>query len=151
MTYTGVYRFARGDGSQPQHVLDGFAPGVVTLGNAAFIAAQAGGRDQFGTLYIDAPGSNGSFITRSLGSYDMRLTLQLVESDDQLSASVVRIGDSVAVADGQMIRLYDELGRVELTAKVTCNNVLPAATRDVLYALCTQQQGMPMMLAAFRR
>jgi hypothetical protein len=151
ITYYGVYRFARGDGSQPQHVLDGFDSRVVTLGNAAFIGAQAGGRDRFGTLSIDRPSSNGSFITSSLGSYDMRLALQPVDSGDGLTTSVLRVGDSVAVADGQTIRLYDESGRVELTAKVTCNNVLPTATRDMLFALCAQQQGMPMTLAAFRR
>jgi hypothetical protein len=150
-TYGGVYRFVRGNVSQLQRVLDRSAAGLVALGSAGFIAVDAGrSRYGTGTLYIDRPASRGSFVTIPLGTYGAGLALRPLESKELLDAPAVRIGDSVAVADGRVIRLYDESGKVELTAKVTCDKVEPAATRDVLFALCTQQ-GMPMTLAAFRR
>jgi hypothetical protein len=149
-TYGGVYRFAHGDASPPQRALDGPGTSVVTLGKAAFIVVdRTYGQPEM--LYVDRPTSSGSFVTSPLGTFRAGLTVRPLESKVVLNADTVRIGDSVAVADGHVIRLYDDTGRVELTAKVTCNNVLPAATRDVLLALCTQQQGMPMTLAAFHR
>jgi hypothetical protein len=139
-TADGVYRYVRGDASLRQHVLDGFAPSVVTLGSAAFIAVDAGnGRWGTGTLYIDRPASEGSFVTRRLGTYNT-----------WGGAPAVRIGDRIAVTDGHVIRLYDESGTVELTVAVTCLDANAAATHDMLFTLCTPQ-GMPTTLAAFRR
>jgi hypothetical protein len=149
-TNSGVYRFAHGDVGLLQPVPVGRAASLVTLGKAAFIVTdRMVGRP--GMLYIDHPASSGSFVTSLLGMASAGVAAPRLGGEPVLNADAVRIGDRVAVADAHDLRLYDESGRVELTARVTCSNVLPAATRDVLFALCTQQQGMPVTLAAFRR
>lgn len=128
----------------------GRAASVVTLGKAVFIVADRG-YPQPGTVYIDRPASNGSFVTSTLGASSTGLAERRLQRKVTLNADAVRVGNRVAVVDGHDLRLYDESGRAELTANVTCSNdVLAATTRDMLFTLCTQPQ-MPMTLAAFRR
>jgi hypothetical protein len=151
-TYKGVYRFAHGDTSRPVRVLDGETANMVTLGNAAFIAVDAGSaRIGTGTLYVDYPASSDSFASRSLGTYSTALAFRPMHIKESLNAAIVPTGDRVAVADGQVIHLYDASGVSELTARDDCNNVLPALTRETLYALCMPQQMRTLTLAAFRR
>jgi hypothetical protein len=150
-TYTSIYRFTHGD-ARPQRVLDAMDAEIVTLGNTAFIAAGSGpAQSGNASLYIDYPASNSSFATRFLGTYSSMLALRPFLGSDLINAVVVPAGDRVAVADGQVIQLYDASGTVDLTARDDCNNALPVATRDVLYALCMPQRMPTMTLAAFRR
>ncbi len=146
--YGSIFRFALGDTHRPQRVLDGTGFGVVTLAGAAFILGDA--RDRDGTLYIDRASGREAFTTRPLGSYAGTVSMRSPQSKVLIGAGAVRLGTRVAVADRQVVRLYDEFGAVEISADSQCYNPQIAASSDVLFTLCTQGQ-MPVILSAFRR
>ncbi|MDP9024459.1 MAG: hypothetical protein M3N13_03660, partial [Candidatus Eremiobacteraeota bacterium] len=65
-------------------------------------------------------------------------------------ANAVRLGDRVAVPENDVVRLYDEFGAIEMTAKSVCTNPQLAATPTTLFMKCSQP-GHPTLLAAFAR
>jgi hypothetical protein len=62
-----------------------------------------------------------------------------------------RIDNRVAIADGPVVRLYDESGTIELSASVGCDQPQLAGTHDMLFVLCTQPPQTPTLLAFRRR
>jgi len=142
------YRFAGGDPAKPQPIRAGWTFDVITLGSAAFLIA-AGPEGKPGMLYLDRPSAAGAFAPRSLGEYQGSLAQRGFANTSLQVVDGERIDDRVAIADGPVVRLYDESGAVELSAKVGCDQPQLAGTHDKLFVLCTQPP-KPSTLAAFR-
>lgn len=145
----GIYRFADNDATKPQRLLDGSTFVVIALGNAAFIIADAP-EGTPGTVSIDRPSGAGSFVTHQLKQYLGTLAQRGFANQSLQVVDGERIDNRVAIADGPVVRLYDESGSVELSAKVGCAQPQLAGTRAMLFALCTQPQ-KPTTVVAFRR
>jgi hypothetical protein len=143
-----VFRFRLGDTDRPQRVLNGTGFGVVALAGTAFIIDAAGADE--GTLYIDRASGRRAFSTRRLGSYFGKVTMRSPRSTYLIAADAVRLGTRIAITDHQVVRLYDEFGTVEISADSHCSNPQVAASRVMLFTLCTQPR-LPVVLSAFRR
>lgn len=140
---SGVFRFRRGLTHGGQR-LSGMRPvEIAALGGAAFILAD-------GALYLDRPSGRGRFVTRRIGRYSAALLTRRPLSSFTEPHGGVRIGGRFAAADGGFVRLYDELGRVELTARSPCRDPQLAATTELLYMLCEREKA-PAQLVAFPR
>ena len=143
------YRFAGGDPAKPQPIRAGWTFNVVTLGNAAFLIAD-GPEGKPGTVDLDRPSAAGTFAPRALGAVQGMLAQRGFVNTSNQVVDGERIDNRVAIPDVHLVRLYDESGAVELSAKVGCDQPQLAATHDMLFVLCTQP-AKPPTLAAFRR
>jgi outer membrane protein assembly factor BamB len=144
---TGLFRFRRGETRDPQSLVNGARASPLTLGSAAFIFPD---QAQSGLLYLDRPSARGIFSTRLIGQYSGSVTAYAADASHTDSNHAVRLGDRLAVADGGVIRLYDEFGRVEMSAKSPCALPEVATTRTMLFMRCAQLRS-PGILAGFER
>jgi len=143
------YRFAGSDPAKPQPIRAGWTFDAITLGSAAFLLA-GGPEGKPGTVYFDRPSDAGAFVPRSLGPYQGSLAERSFANTSLQVVDGERIDNRVAIPDVHLVRLYDESGAVELSAKVGCDQPQLAGTRTMLFVLCTPAQ-KPVTVAAFRR
>jgi hypothetical protein len=144
------YRFAGSDPAKPEPIRAGWTFDVVTLGDAAFLIAE-GPEGKPGTVYLDRPSAEGAFAPRSLGQYQGLLAQRGFANTSIQVVDGERIDNRVAIADGPVVRLYDESGTIELSASVGCDQPQLAGTHDMLFVLCTQPPQTPTLLAFRRR
>ncbi|MDP9024654.1 MAG: hypothetical protein M3N13_04660 [Candidatus Eremiobacteraeota bacterium] len=146
-----LFRFRRGDTRDPQTLHRGSRLVTVTLGSAAFILVDAA-NGQNRAVYLDRPADHGAFVMRTLGQHVGRVGVRTPERTDVYVdlGDAVRLGDRVAVPENDVVRLYDEFGAIEMTAKSVCMNPQLAATRTTLFMKCSQP-GQRVFLAAFAR
>ncbi|HEY0383425.1 MAG TPA: hypothetical protein VGC72_14620 [Candidatus Elarobacter sp.] len=146
-----LFRFRRGDTRHPQQLWNGQRLTTVTLGNSAFIlTSEPSERD--GGLYLDRPSAHGTFATRALGRHQGYLGIRSPGSSEPGvdMREAVRLGNRIAVPDGDVVRLYDEFGAIEMAVTSACTNPQLATSRTTLFVRCGKH-GEPASLTAFAR
>ena len=144
---TGLFRFRRDETRDPQSLVNGARASPLTLGSAAFIFLD---QARSGSLYLDRPSAHRVFSTQLIGRFSGNVTAYAAEASHTDSNHAVRLGDRLAVADDGTIRLYDEFGRVEMSAKSPCALPQVATTRTMLFMRCAQLRSTGI-LAGFAR
>jgi PQQ-like domain len=144
-----TYRFSRGSRTPERLAVPAIGKMLVLGDGAFFIEGTNAGQD--GAVYLDRPGERG-FTLRPVGHHagdisSMPLIDGFVDLD---SGPALRIGDRVAVSDGDVLRLYDERGSVEVTVPKLCAWPQLAITATTLYMMCPPPL-KPGLLAAFPR
>lgn len=146
----GLFRFRRGGARNPEGLLNGARAAAVPLGSAAFLFVdqmQRPARDN--PLYLDRPSARGVFSTRTIGGFSGNVVGN-ADGSRRISDHAVQLGNRLAVADDGVIRLYDQFGRVEMSAKSPCRLPQVAATRTMLFMRCAQPHSRGI-LAGFER
>jgi hypothetical protein len=145
-----VFRFQPIGTRGPQSILSGARATIRALGSAAFILAE-GTQSSPGDLYLDRPIPGGGFAIRRLGQHAGHLSAKSPTDSFMYPAEAVRLGDRLAVPDTGVVRLYEEFGTIETTARTVCTNPQLALTRTTLYAHCGQAGASAALMAFPRR
>lgn len=146
-----LFRLRRGHPSQPQRLRSAQRLTTLTLGDAAFILTQDPMRRD-GDLYLDRPSGRGGFVTRALGRYIGYVSIRGPGSSEHYVApsEAVHLGDRIAIPYNDVVRLYDQFGKIEMTAKSRCTRPQLAATRTTFFMRCGEP-GKAVSLTAFPR
>ena len=143
-----TYRFRRGTRT-PELLPVRDIGRTVALGQSAYLFDGEALHD--GAFFLDRP-AGGGFALRPMGHHAGAVgVMSPLNAESYVTGwSAVRLGDRVAVPDGGVLRLYDDLGRVEMSVELPCPVPALAISRTTLFVQCALPRTSGALLAFAR-